>query len=308
MHRFFRILAVQLTGIALFYSLSLASVPTTMSYQGTLNDKGGSPVTASMTLVFSLYNVANGADSALWTETQSLTVTAGRFGAVLGLVTPLDVSLFSGNTWLGIAVQGEPEMTPRQKLTSVAYAFKAQEAESVSNTDSIIPPGSVMTFAGTSLPLGWLWCDGTEYDKTTYPRLSTAIGTAHGTSNAATKFRVPDYRGRFLRGLDGAAGRDPDKSSRNAMNSGGLTANNIGTVQWDSIQGHKHIDSGHNHGASRDQGLHGLPGDYGNYSAQNVSDIGYANLGNPSDSGYGAPRYTFETRPINAYVNWIIKY
>ena len=27
-----------------------------------------------------------------------------------------------------------------------------------------VPVGSVVAYAGDTLPAGWLWCDGTEYD------------------------------------------------------------------------------------------------------------------------------------------------
>jgi len=93
-----RTLATLAASLICFCSLSFAaSIPTTLSYQGALNDKGGTPVTASKTLVFSLYNVAT-EGTAFWTENQSLNVVNGRFGAVLGVVTPMDISKFGGDT------------------------------------------------------------------------------------------------------------------------------------------------------------------------------------------------------------------
>ncbi len=89
-----------------------------------------------------------------------------------------------------------------------------------------IPPGTVVAFAGpvANIPNGWLYCDGSSISRATYPRLFSAIGTANGSASATT-FNVPDYRGRFLRGVSDASGRDPDAAARTAMAGGGNTGN-----------------------------------------------------------------------------------
>lgn len=138
-----------LFSITLALPVLAASIPTTLSYQGTLTDKSGTPISASRTVVFSLYTVDTGG-TAFWTETQTLVVTGGRLGATLGITTPLDIGKFGGDTWLGIAVQGEPEMTPRQKMTSVPYAFNG------------VPRGVITMWSGSiaTIPAGWVICDG----------------------------------------------------------------------------------------------------------------------------------------------------
>jgi microcystin-dependent protein len=273
--------------MALLEAAFAAGVPTTLSYQGSLTDKGGSGISGSRTLAFSLYGVATGG-SASWTEQQALTVTSGKFSAILGVTAPLDVSVLGGDTWLGIAVQGEPEMTPRQKLTSVAYALKAAVAES---TDNIIPAGTVVAFAGNMAPSGWLMCNtNIPVSRTTYARLFAAIGTAHGTGDDSTTFHLPDYRGRFLRGVDGTAGLDIDKAGRGFMNAGGATGNNIGSVQGDQFASHTHTI------VAGGEGFY--PGDASSFFPT-VSTLG----SKPTLATGGN-----ETRPKNAYVNWIIKY
>jgi microcystin-dependent protein len=69
------------------------------------------------------------------------------------------------------------------------------------------PSGSVMAFAGSTAPSGWLLCDGTAYSQNTYPALYAAIGSAYATSGgqsapAAGLFRVPLLTGRVPVGLD----------------------------------------------------------------------------------------------------------
>ena len=72
-----------------------------------------------------------------------------------------------------------------------------------------IPVGSLVAYAGTSAPTGWLICDGTEKNSvsdTTLADLYTAIGTRYGGSGAAA-FNLPDMRGRVAVGADGSAAR-----------------------------------------------------------------------------------------------------
>jgi microcystin-dependent protein len=65
---------------------------------------------------------------------------------------------------------------------------------------SVIPAGTIAPFAGGTVPEGWMLCDGTAINRTTYSALFSAVGTAHGQGNGSTTFNLPDYRGQFLRG------------------------------------------------------------------------------------------------------------
>lgn len=109
------------------------------------------------------------------------------------------------------------------------------------------PPGVVLPYAGTVLPSGYLWCDGAAHSRATYSRLYAALGITHGQGDGTTTFNVPDYRGRFLRGVDGSASRDPDKASRTAMGTGGNTGNTVGSVQSGETNSHTHAQNSHNH-------------------------------------------------------------
>ena len=106
----------------------LAQIPKTISYQGVLTDAGGTPVAdATYNLTLKLYAAATGG-SPLWTEAQSAPTSKGIFSVVLGTVTPLDLA-FDKPYWLGIAVGGAAEMTPRVRLTSSPYSFHSLNAD-----------------------------------------------------------------------------------------------------------------------------------------------------------------------------------
>jgi len=166
--------------------------------------------------------------------------------------------------------------------------------------ESLNPVGSVLAFAGTSAPTGYLMCDGSAVSRTTYATLFALIGVTHGQGDNSTTFNIPDYRGRFLRGVDGSAGRDPNDSTRTAMNTGGNTGDNVGSVQTDAFQGHYH------------NAIIQANGDGNGYlrGATNVAGttISTGVLGAITNGTNGTPRTSSETRPINAYVNFIIKY
>lgn len=165
------------------------------------------------------------------------------------------------------------------------------------------PAGIILAYGGTTVPSGYLLCDGSAVSRTAYADLYAAVGNAFGSGDGSTTFNLPDFRGRFLRGLDGTAGIDPDKTSRTAMNSGGNTGNNVGSVQNDAFQGHYHTVTGSN--------ISGFGGSHSNPAfSSSTTGLGGA-VGKATDVGSdgtnGTPRATSETRPDNAYVNFIIK-
>jgi microcystin-dependent protein len=80
-------------------------------------------------------------------------------------------------------------------------------------------------------PEGWLPCDGRELSRATYAALFKVIGTLHGSGDGVVTFNVPDYRGRFLRGVDDGTGHDPDANAREAATLGGASGDRVGSVQ-----------------------------------------------------------------------------
>ncbi len=109
-----------------------AQAPNLINYQGRLTAAGGAAASGSLVMNFSIYATATGV-TPVWTETQTVTVTNGVFNVLLGSVTPFPGTLFTsgGERYLGIKVGTDAEMTPRFRLTSVAFAFHATEADGI---------------------------------------------------------------------------------------------------------------------------------------------------------------------------------
>ena len=66
---------------------------------------------------------------------------------------------------------------------------------------SAMPAGVIMAYAGTTAPLGFLFCDGTAVSRTGYASLYTAISGTFGIGDGSTTFNLPDLRGRTIIGL-----------------------------------------------------------------------------------------------------------
>lgn len=191
-----------------------------------------------------------------------------------------------------------------------------------------VPTGSIMPWAANgSLPTGFLLCNGASVSRTTYSALFDVIGTAFGTASGST-FNLPDFQGRFLRGRDNSAGRDPDAASRTAQNTGGATGDNVGSVQGFTIQDHQHATIIANSAgaiyAHRDANWTsfgtpqifstGQTTDYASITGQGNSTGGKNTTGITQLNPASVPNLptattpTDETRPVNSAVNFIIKY
>lgn len=178
--------------------------------------------------------------------------------------------------------------------------------------------GIVVPFAGPTgkIPDGWVLCDGSKVSRTEsrFRALFDVIGTTYG-GDAVNEFRLPDFRGMFLRGVAGTRDDeyvDPDRDERKppSPETGNLgnRGNNVGSIQNDAFLAHEHPlhDPGHKHavGIGRAGGgnLEGPQHGRHFYGYSKHWGTGHTATG-ITMSASGGP----ETRPPNAYVHWIIK-
>jgi hypothetical protein len=158
------------------------------------------------------------------------------------------------------------------------------------------PPGTIVAFAGptNNIPYGWLLCDGRDFQTNEFPELYSAIGKSWG-SIAPNWYKLPDLRGYFLRGAALGQSTDPDRSTRTGR-PGGNTGDAVGSTQSDNVGSHRHRQGGTAENNFFQFGYHDTSG----YRPSQVPATGYY----PFTSYEGGS----ETRPKNAYVNYIIKY
>ncbi|MGL4649163.1 MAG: hypothetical protein ACRC1H_07130 [Caldilineaceae bacterium] len=101
------------------------AVVRTFTYQGVLLNSQNAPVpNGTYAMVLTLYRDNT---TAIWQETQNATVIDGFFSVRLGSVVALPLDEFvDRQMWLGVRVGADAEMTPRQPLTQVPYAFVSE--------------------------------------------------------------------------------------------------------------------------------------------------------------------------------------
>lgn len=226
----------------------------------------------------------------------------------------------------------------------------------------LLPSGTVLPFAGKNVPAGWLLCDGAEVSKEIYSELFLAVADTNGagvydtqvnptTGSAyaaptAGNFRLPDYRGLFLRGVGTASGGDTttlgghqgQKTAKNGLSSsvtvsGAKNQMNGGTgYMWENWS-HSHGigDPGHSHSFGplfRDSNLgdnhmppRGSNAPIGGHvgTSHNGTGIwtGGTDINHRHGWDFGAATFSAsgnpsingdnETRPTNRGINYIIK-
>ena len=67
------------------------------------------------------------------------------------------------------------------------------------------PAGTIVMYAATSAPTGYLPCDGAAISRTTYATLFAAISTSYGAGDGSSTFNVPNLQGKFPIGYDGGS-------------------------------------------------------------------------------------------------------
>ncbi len=114
-----------------------------LSYQGTLMDSLGNPVTGSYEITFRIYNSPT-STTPLWEEARSganaVPVQSGLFNVMLGSLNPIPETVWEQTElFLGVKIGSDAEMSPREKLTFVPAAASS----SVAQLALTVPDGSI---------------------------------------------------------------------------------------------------------------------------------------------------------------------
>jgi microcystin-dependent protein len=338
--------------LSVLFLLSITSafasgVPSSFTYEGkVLNSAGTAPLTSVISLTLSLYDPTG--TCLLYQEQQAnidLSQTNGTFAVQVGSTvaaakrTTKDqnlsmTSVFANNgqilatstsnctagytpaandiRLLRVTVtNGGSTVTisPDLQINAVPNAMVAETLQGQTPTQLQVPVGMILPFTGATCPTGYLAADGTGYSSTTYNNLFAIMGYTYG--GASGTFLTPNTGGLFLRGAGTQTLAGINYSA------------SVGSYQNDQMQGHTHIDSGHNH----IDGFAGVNGNAsfgvasvgatGNVNSQGgssttshaITSTSSANLGGPTNDGTnGTPRTGLETHPANVGVKYCVKY
>tara|TARA_R100001510_G_C7649046_1_gene206428 strand:- start:365 stop:937 length:573 start_codon:yes stop_codon:yes gene_type:complete len=140
-----------------------------------------------------------------------------------------------------------------------------------------IPTGTITTWSDSSIPTGFLECNGSNVSRSTYSSLFAIIGTTYGSGDGSSTFGLPDLQNNVPVGksnnkaLASTGGANTVQSTGNV---GGSTAN--ATLSTAQLASHSHGVSG---GGALDSGS-------GNTFQRSQNDTGDLNTGN-TGSGSG---------------------
>jgi len=108
-----------------------------------------------------------------------------------------------------------------------------------------IPTGTIVPWTDSSLPSGFLECDGSNVSRTTYADLFGVIGTTYGSGDGSTTFGLPDLQDNVAVGKSGTkalASTGGANTVTSTGNVGGSTAN--ATLSTAQLASHSHSGGG----------------------------------------------------------------
>ena len=169
----------------------------------------------------------------------AVTVTAGELNILDGVTaTTAEINVLDGVTATTAEINILDGVTATAAEINVLDGVTASTAE-INHLDGVTsaiqaqidgivtaPSGTVIQFAGSSAPAGYLKANGNAVSRTAYAALFAAIGTTYGTGDGSTTFNLPDLRGEFVRGLDDGRGVDAGRT--------------LGSAQADEFKSHNH--------------------------------------------------------------------
>ena len=85
-----------------------------------------------------------------------------------------------------------------------------------------IPTATIVPWSSSSVPTGFLECDGSNVSRSTYAALFAVVGTTYGSGDGASTFGLPDLQNNV------AVGKSPNKSL--ASTGGANTVTSTGNI------------------------------------------------------------------------------
>ena len=142
----------------------------------------------------------------------------------------------------------------------------------------LVNTGLIIPWTDSSIPSGFLECNGQAVSRSTYAALFAVVGTTYGSGNGSTTFNVPDLQD------DCALGRSPTKAlastggAKTVTSTGNVSGNSANaTISTPQIGSHSHP---YNHGYNNSSG-----GGSGCSSVRNIPNSPGTNTGNAGGGG-----------------------
>ena len=184
---------------------------TTATDKATAADKSATAAAAS---AVTASNKASEAATSATNAAVSATSAAGAAEEAQGLISKAEYGFLQRNTaykvgdiayttqlpagyylecvTAGTTGNAEPTFETGRVTLDGTAEWSVQQSASVASVEGIAPIGSVVAYAGTSVPSGYLACNGAAISRTTYAKLFDVIGTTYGSGDGSTTFNLPN--------------------------------------------------------------------------------------------------------------------
>ena len=109
-----------------------------------------------------------------------------------------------------------------------------------------IPTATIVPWASSSVPTGFLECNGAAVSRSTYSALFAIVGTTYGAGDGASTFNLPDFQDNVPMGKSGTkalASTGGANTVTSTGNVGGSTAN--ATLSTAQLASHSHNAQAH---------------------------------------------------------------
>lgn len=228
--------------LTLAFFQGVRSAPQLIDYQGFLKNNLGAPVTASLSMGFTIYTASTGGSSK-WSETQnSVSVSGGLFNVTLGSVAPLHDSVFNqGDRWLEISIGGSA-LSPRSRIVSAAYSERVQTVDGagggIISSDLSVP--KILIGAGNTASGNYAYAAG--YGGTASGNYS-GIGGGYSNTASGTYSFVTGHSNQarehssVLGGYSNTSWGEYNTIGGGSTNYTNLTAATVGGGQYDTAWG-----------------------------------------------------------------------
>jgi LysM repeat protein len=123
--------------------LGASRTPQLLRLQGRFTDNPQAPLTDTLPIRFSIWDAADGYGNLLWQDVQNVSIQSNKFQVILGRLTPLPPSVFSGgDRWLEMQIGNDAPLRPRHNIPN--QFIQAQvAAPTPAPAPPVTPPPSV---------------------------------------------------------------------------------------------------------------------------------------------------------------------
>ena len=189
------------------------TIPTVNDATITITQNGSS--VGSFTL-----NQSSGDTIALTDTTYSVMTGASAGDAGVSGLVPAPAAGDQGKFLQGDGTWANPTATTAWGNITGTLSNQTDLQNALNAKQDKVSAGFISSFAGSSAPVGWLICDGSAVNRTTYADLFAVIGTTYGAGDGSTTFNLPvDDRSDIVRYIKGT-----EADSTNNLTSGVWTS------------------------------------------------------------------------------------